>query len=160
MVTWFWEIDLSRMRSEGSCFTLRVRGKAAFAKSCVFVRNRPQPLATVCADAVRLSTMANAPEMVSRVSQVDFWRLSCIGFCKGFVCVSDPWCGSYIGFCFCKGTVCASDLWRRSYFGVCTSVWLICSAAVTLAFAEEVCLWLICGVPQECQVRVPYESVK
>ena len=37
----------SRMRSEGSRFIWGSGGEAVFAESCVYVRNRPQPSATV-----------------------------------------------------------------------------------------------------------------
>ena len=37
----------SRMRSEGSRFMWGSGGEAVFAESCVYVRNRPQPFATV-----------------------------------------------------------------------------------------------------------------
>ena len=37
----------SRMRSEGSRFIWGSGGEAVFAESCVYVRNRPQPFATV-----------------------------------------------------------------------------------------------------------------
>ena len=37
----------SRMRSEGSRFIWGFGGEAVFAESCVYVRNRSQPFATV-----------------------------------------------------------------------------------------------------------------
>ena len=40
-------IVFSRMRSEGSRFIWGSGGEAVFAESCVYVRNRPQPFATV-----------------------------------------------------------------------------------------------------------------
>ena len=63
----------SRMRSEGSRFTWGSGGEAVFAKSCVCDRNRRQPSATVCGDAVRLSTVASASGVVPKGCQVDFW---------------------------------------------------------------------------------------
>ena len=39
--------NFSRMRSEGSRFIWGSGGEAVFAESCVYVRNRPQPSATV-----------------------------------------------------------------------------------------------------------------
>ena len=63
----------SRMRSEGSRFIWRSGGEAVFAKFCVCVRNRRQPSATVCGDAVRLSTVASAPGVVPKGCQVDSW---------------------------------------------------------------------------------------
>ena len=61
-------IFYSRMRSEGSRF---IWGEVAFAKSCVCVRNRPQPSATVCMSAVRLSTVASASGVVPKARQVE-----------------------------------------------------------------------------------------
>ena len=49
----------------------------------------------------------------------------------------------YIGVC--RGGVCVSDLCRRSYIGVCRG---------SVSVAPDV------SVPQECQVRVSYKSVK
>ena len=92
-------------------------GKAVFAKCCVCVRNRSQPFATVFLTAVRLSTVANAPGVVSKVSSVDLCYRSYIGVCRGSVCVGDPWCRMYIGVL--RGSVCVPDLWRRSYHGFC-----------------------------------------
>ena len=40
------------MRSEGSRFIWGSGGEAVFAESCVYVRNRPQPSATVCGSAI------------------------------------------------------------------------------------------------------------
>ena len=42
-----WTSTFSRMRSEGSRFTLGSGGEAVFAESCICVRNRSQPSATV-----------------------------------------------------------------------------------------------------------------
>ena len=63
-------------------------GEAVFAENCVSatVRNRPQPFATVCVSAVRLSTVASASGVVLKACQVDsllpqlYWRLqrSCL----------------------------------------------------------------------------------
>ena len=61
----------SRMRSEGSRFTWGSGGEAVFAKFCVCVRNRPQPSATACVSAVRLSTVASASGVVMKACQVD-----------------------------------------------------------------------------------------
>ena len=44
--------DFSRMRSEGSRFIWGFGGEAVFAESCLYVRNRPQPSATVCGSAI------------------------------------------------------------------------------------------------------------
>ena len=78
----------SRMRSEGSGFIWESGGEAVFAESCLGVRNRPQPsatvcvsAATVCVSAVRLSTVASASGVVLKACQVDplslqlYWRL-------------------------------------------------------------------------------------
>ena len=132
--TWvFW--CFSRMRSEGSRFTWGSGGGAVFAKSCVCDRNRSQPFATACGSAVRLSTVASVSGVVPKACQVESWRRSSIGVCRGGVCESDLWRRSYIGVCrggvcasdlcrrsyigVCRGGVCESDLWRRSYIGVC-----------------------------------------
>ena len=199
--------------------------KVAFATATV--RNRSQPFATVRVRAVRLSTVASASGVVPKACQVESWRRSYIGVCRGGVSESDLCRRSYIGVCrggvcesdlcrrnyigvcragvcesdlcrrsyigFCRGGVCESDLCRRSYIGVCrggvresddlsrrsyigvcrggvsvsdlsfgeeVSVWGICVAAVILVFAEEVSvMWVIC-VPEECQVRASYKSVK
>ena len=107
------------MRSEGSRFIWGSGGEAVFAESCVCVRNRPQPSATVRVSAVRLSTMASASGVVPNVCQVDLWRRSYIGVCRGGVCVN---CVAAIILEF------AEEL----------SVSAICVAAVILAFVEEV----------------------
>ena len=71
----------SRMRSEGSRFIWGCGGEAVFAESCVCVRNRSQPFATVCVTAVRLSTVASASGLVLKVCEVDplssqiYWSL-------------------------------------------------------------------------------------
>ena len=46
-------------------------GEAVFAKSCVCVRNRSQPSATVCVRVARLSLCANATGLVPKIRQVD-----------------------------------------------------------------------------------------
>ena len=66
------------MRSEGSRLTWGSGGEAVFAKFCVCVRNRPQPSATVCVSAVRLSTVASASGVVPKACQVDPCRRSYI----------------------------------------------------------------------------------
>ena len=107
----------SRMRSEGSRFIWGSGGEAVFAESCVYVRNRPQPSATVRVSAVRLSTVASAPGVIPKACQVDSCRRSYTDVCSGGVCVSDLCRRSYIGVC--RGGVCVSDLCRRSCIGVC-----------------------------------------
>ena len=69
------------MRSEGSRFTLGVWGQ-----SCVrqMLRLCSQLFATVCATAVRLSTVVGAP---SRGLESATWRRSYIGICRESVCV-------------------------------------------------------------------------
>ena len=89
----------SRMRSEGSRFTWGSGGEAVFAEFCVCVRNRSQVSATVCVSAVRLSTVASVSGVVSKACQVELWRRSYIGVCRGGVCESDLWRRSYIGVC-------------------------------------------------------------
>ena len=71
----------SRMRSEGSRFTWGSGGEAVFAKFCVCDRNRPQPSATACGDAVRLSTVASVSGVDQKACQIErlspqlYWRL-------------------------------------------------------------------------------------
>ena len=113
----FFSPVFSRMRSEGSRFTWGSGGEAVFAKFCVCVRNRRQPSATVRVSAVRLSTGASVSGVVPKACQVELWRRSYIGVCRGGVCESDLRRRSYI--CVCTGRVCESDLCRRSYIGVC-----------------------------------------
>ena len=62
------------------------------------VRNRPQPSATVCVRAVRLSTVASASGVIPKACQVDSCRRIYIGVCGG---------------------VCEIELCRRIYIGVC-----------------------------------------
>ena len=107
------------MRNEGSRFIWGSGGEAVFAESCLGVRNRLQPFATVrnrLRECNKLSTVASASEVVLKVSEVDSCRRSYIGVCRGGVCVSDLCRRSYIGVC---RSVCVSDLCRRSYFGIC-----------------------------------------
>ena len=71
----------SRMRSEGSRFTWGSGGEAVFAKFCVCDRNRSQPSATACGDAVRLSTVASVSGVDQKACQIErlspqlYWRL-------------------------------------------------------------------------------------
>ena len=108
--------SFSRMRSEGSRFIWGSGGEAVFAESCVYVRNRPRTVATVCVTAVRLSTVASASGVVPKACQVDSCRRRYIGICRGGVNASDLCRRSYIGVC--RGGVSVSDLCRRSYIGV------------------------------------------
>ena len=62
VVLFFHHFPCSRMRSEGSRFIWGSGGEAVFAESCVYVGNRSRATATVCVTAVRLSTVASAPE--------------------------------------------------------------------------------------------------
>ena len=80
------------------------------------------------------AAVRNHPWWRPKVSQVDSWRRSNAGVCRRGVCVS--------------------DLWRRSYIGVCRGV--VCESE--LALAEEVSLWVNCGIPQQCQVRMSYKN--
>ena len=105
------------MRSEGSRFIWGSGGEAVFAESCLGVRNRSQPSATVRVTAVRLSTVASASGVVPKACQVDSLSPQLIGVCRGGVSVSDLCRRSFIGVC--RGGVCVKDLWRRSYIGVC-----------------------------------------
>ena len=122
----------SWMRSEGSRFTLGVWGWGCVRQK---LRLCPQPFATVCMSAIRLSLCANATGVVSKVCQVDSWCRSYIGVCRGGVSVSDLCFCSYIGVCrggvsvsdlcrrmytgVCRGGFSVNDLWRRSFIGVC-----------------------------------------
>ena len=69
------------MRSEGSRFTWGSGGEAVFAKFCVCVRKCPQPSATACGDAVRLSTVASVSGVDQKACQIErlspqlYWRL-------------------------------------------------------------------------------------
>ena len=59
-----------------------------FAESCVGVRNRLQPFATVCVSAIRLSTVASASGVVPKSCQVNssslqlYWRLQRMCLCE------------------------------------------------------------------------------
>ena len=137
----------SRMRSEGSRFTWGSGGEAVFAKFCVCVRNRRQPFATVCGDAVRLSTVASASGVVRKACQVDslspqlFW-------CLQRMCLRD-WSVSPQLF-WCLQRRCQ---WERSVspqLHWCSQRRCQCEWSV----APDV------SAPQECQVRVSYKSVK
>ena len=81
------------------------------------------------------------------------------GVCRGGGGVRDLCRRSYFGVC--RGGVSARDLLRRSSSAVCrggvsvSDLW----RAVLWTFAEEVSVWVICGL-QECEVRMPYKSVK
>ena len=111
------------MRSEGSRFIWGSGGEAVFAESCVYVRNRPQPSATVrnrLRECDKLSTVASASGVVLKACEVDSRRRSYIGICRGGVNASDLCRRSYIGVR--RRGVCVSDLWRRSYIGVCRRV--------------------------------------
>ena len=101
------------------------------------VRNRPQPSATVCVSAVRLSTVASASGVVPEVCQVDssspqlYWCLQRKCLCEESVspqlywrlqrkCLREESVSPqlyYIGVC--RGSVCVKNLCRRSYIGVC-----------------------------------------
>ena len=110
----------SRMRSEGSRFIWGSGGEAVFAESCVGVRNRSQPSATVrnrLRECDKLSTVARASGVVLKACEVDHCRRSYIGVWGGGVCVTDLCRRSYFGVC--RGGVCVSDLCRRSYIGLC-----------------------------------------
>ena len=106
------------MRSEGSRFTLGVWGWGCVRHK---LRLRPPPFATVGnrrqPSLVTLSLCANATGVDQKVCRVGSWRRSCMGVCRGGVCVSDLWRRSYNGVC--RGSVCLSDLWRRSCNSAC-----------------------------------------
>ena len=76
----------------------------SFAFATATVGNRRQPFATVRVRAVRLSTVASASGVVPKACQVELWRRSYIGVCRGGVCESDLCRRSYIGVC--RGGVC------------------------------------------------------
>ena len=143
------------MRSEGSRFTLGVgRGMAVFAQCCVCGRNRPQPSATVCVRAVRLSSCVNASGVVQKVCQADSWRSRYIGVCRGGVCVGALCRRSYHGVC--RGGVCVSDLWRRSFHGVCRGG--VCASDLWRSRYHGVCRGGVCV--KACQVRASHKSLK
>ena len=145
----------SRMRSEGSRFIWGSGGGAVFAESCVYVRNRPQPSATVCVSAVRLSTVASAPGVIPKACQVDslssqlHWRLQRRCLCEWSVLSQLYWCLQ--SRCLWEWSVAPQLYWRLQRSCLCERavspqlcVWVICVAAVIFAFAEAVSVWLIC----------------
>ena len=107
----------SRMRSDGSRFTWGLGVGLCSPKVAFADRNRWQPFATVCGDAVRLSTLASASGVVQKACQVGSRRRMYFVVCRGGVCVSDLWRRNYIGVC--GGGVCVTHLWRRSDIRVC-----------------------------------------
>ena len=136
----------SRMRSEGSRFTWGSGGEAAFAKSCVCDRNRPQPSATVCVRAVRLSTVASASGVVLKASQVDwlspqlYWRLQ--------------------RRCLCEWSVSPQLYWRLQR--TCLCEWSVSPHLYSRFQRRCLCQGSVSpdvSVPQECQERVSHKSV-
>ena len=141
--------SFSRMRSEGSHFTLGGQG-CVRQKLCLC----PQPVATVrnrlrdrrkallrC-ECIRsgpesVSSWLALPQLLVMAFAKEVWRRSYHGVCKGGVSVSDLWRRSYHGVC--RGSVSVSDLWLHSYNSVCRG---------------RVC---VSGL---CQIRVSYKSVK
>ena len=109
------ENRFSRMRSEGSRFTWGSGGEAVFAKFCVCVRNHRQPSATVCGDAVRLSTVASASGVVPKACQVDsfspqlYWRLQRRCLCEWAVSPQLYW--SLQRRCLCEWAVSPQLYW-------------------------------------------------
>ena len=57
----------------------------SFAFAFATVRNRRQVSATACGSAVRLSTVASVSGVVPKACQVESWRRSYIGVCRGGV---------------------------------------------------------------------------
>ena len=90
---------------------------SSFIFAVATVGKRRQPFATVRVSAVRLSTVASVPGVVPKVCQVDSYRRSYIGVCKGGICESDLCRRNYFGVR--RGGVFESDLYRRSYIGIC-----------------------------------------
>ena len=138
-----------RMRSEGSRFTVG-EGKAVFARCCVCGRNRPQPFATVCVRAVRLSTVASAAgrglesELSGLVTSQLYWRLQ--------------------RRCLCEWSVAPQLYWRLQRTRVCE--WSVSNKSVLQECQVKSVQWE-CPARvssksgrQECQVRVSYKSVK
>ena len=99
------------MRSEGSRFIWGSGGEAVFAESCVYVRNRSQPFATV-----RNQSRATATVCGSAISSPQ-WR------------VRQEWSRKHV-----KLTRVAAVI---LVFAEEVSMRVICVAAVILVFAEE-----------------------
>ena len=132
----------SRMRSEGSRFTLGVWGQGCVR---LILGLRSQPSATVCVSAGRLSTVASASGVVQKAYQVDSRRRNYIAFAEEV----SVWviCGAAVKLAFAEEVfvwvICVVVVILA--FAEEVSVWVICGAAVISAFAEEVSVWVICG---------------
>ena len=108
----------SRMRSEGSRFMWGSGGEAVFAESCVYVRNRSQPFATV-RNRLRVRRKAlhsgecvwSGPESVSSwlVSPQLYWRLQRRCLCERSVSPQVYWCLQRR--CLCEWSVSPQLFW-------------------------------------------------
>ena len=158
------------MRSEGSRFTWGSGGEAVFAKSCVCVRNRLQPSATVCVTAVRLSTVASASGVVPKSCQVDPSSPQYAAVILGFAEEVSVWviCVAAVILAFAEevsvGVICVAAFILA--FAEEVSVRVICVDAVVRAFAEEMSVSGICvaavilAFAEEVSVGVTRKSVK
>ena len=156
----------SRMRSEGSRFIWGFGGEAVFAESCVSVRNRSQPSATV-RNRLREGRKAlhsgecvwRGPESVWSwcviaavilvfAAEVSVWLICVAAVILVFAEEVSVWG-------ICVAAVILAFAAEVSVSGICVaavilafaeevSVWGICVAAVILTFAEEVSVWGIC----------------
>ena len=131
-------LTFSRMRSEGSRLIWGSGGEAVFAESCVYVRNRPQPSATVCGSAIsspqwRVRQEGSRKRVkltpVAAVILVFAEELSMRVICVAAVILVFAEELSVRGICV------AAVIW---VFAAEVSVRGICVAAVLLVSAEEV----------------------
>ena len=174
------------MRSEGSRFTLGSGGEAVFAESCVCVRKRRQPSATVCVSAVTLSTGASAAgrglesESSGLVTSQLYWPLQ--GHCLSEWSVVPQlyrrlqtrclreWSWALQLYwrlqrrCLCEGSVASQSFWIFLAFAGEVFVWMICAAAVALALAEEMFARVIWAsrkrANSEFPTKVPSKSAR
>ena len=133
------------MRSEGSRFIWGFGGEAVFAESCVYVRNRSQPSATVRVRAVSSPQWRVHLEWSRK--RVKLTRVA--AFILVFAAEVSVWaiCVAAVILVF------AEELSVRVscvavfilVFAEEVSVWVICVAAVILAFAVELSVWVIGG---------------
>ena len=102
---WIWNrrhvlLFFSRMRSEGSRFIWGCGGEAVFAESCVCVRNRSQPFATVrnrLRECDKLSTVASASGVVLKARGVEPWS-------------------SQLYWCLQRRCLCERSVWPQLYW--------------------------------------------
>ena len=172
-----------RMRSEGSLFTFGVWGWGRARQK----RNRPQPFATVCVRAIRLSTVASAAGRSLESESSGLVTSQLYYVILAFAEEVFVWkiCGAASLLASAEEVfmwvICVVVVIVILTFAEEVSVWVICVAAVILAFSEQVSVWVICvagvcvtdlwhrsyssvcegseNVLQECQIRASYKSV-